>query len=170
MKLLTPAQRAALKAAILTETDPMFVAARAVGDVDRMAAWFNAPAPSGESAWRHDVSARDLDEASDYTSFDAVSAGKRDAWTLFLQYAPRDFGEPRNRKTVIDVWGPSNNAAAPAFAILTTCTRPVTRVERLLGGAADETAGTGAGAVTARDLTWTGPLSGYEVALALNEV
>lgn len=164
---LENAQLVALKAAILAETDPAFVAWRASGAEGAMADFLNSPASPAVLVWRNDVSALDLDEASNYAVFDAVVAGKRDAWALFLQYAPRDFTRNKVRKVVEDVWGNSNSASTTAFAIYTAATRAATRAEVILGGAATATEGTGAGAVTARRLSWTGRLSSQDVHDAL---
>lgn len=69
---LTPAQLTTLKAAILAETDPAFVALREAGAHGAMIDFYNAPAVPAETAWRSTVTAQELDEGSNITAFDAL--------------------------------------------------------------------------------------------------
>lgn len=158
--MLTTAQLITLKAAILAETNATFVALRQQGATGAMADWLNTA--SATDAWRIDVAARDLDEASDYSAFDAVAAGKRDAWALFMLYAPRDMSRNKNRKVVTDVWG---NAVASSIAesILQASTEKARRAELVFGGASSTT-----GTVTATKRNWVGLLSNEDVVTAVN--
>ena len=52
MSHLTPAQLTTLKAAILAETDPTFVALRVATNETGMAAWYNADTVPVFVAWR----------------------------------------------------------------------------------------------------------------------
>lgn len=158
--MLTPAQTVALKSAIVAESDPVFAAFRAEGNAGGMAAWFNAPSTPVEAAWSSSVSRRDIDDAASYASFDTIAAGKRDAWAIFLDGAPRDMTKAKNRNLVVDVWG----SGAIARSILTACTRAITRAEKLLGGTATQTTDT----IVALRLTWEGTVTPGEIADALN--
>lgn len=123
---MTPTQLTTLKAAILAETNTTFVSYRNAGATGAMADWYNGN--SNTDAWKTSVSAIDLDEAADYTSFDSIAAGKRDSWRFFLQYAPRDMSKAKNRKVVTDVWG---NAVANSISegILKSCTEKALKGE-----------------------------------------
>jgi hypothetical protein len=160
MPLTTP-QLATLRAAILANTDPEFVTYREGGNAVQMAVYLNAPASPVEIAWNHDATRRQLDEQANYATFDGLSAGKRDAWTLFLDGFPRDMRKNKNRGAVTDVWGSATSGAS--LDIITAATRNITRAEKILGGAATKTTGR----VTALDLVWTGPLSPADVVDAL---
>ena len=165
--MLSPAQLTTLKAAINAETDATIVAARAAGDTPTIAKWYNQQHAPATKAWLSAADRRTIDEAADYASFDGIVAGKRDAWRLFLDGAPRHFGKPRNRQAVTDVWGASNSSSTVAFAILSACTRNITRAEAVLGGSNTESIGSSTGQVPAIDLTWEGPLSAADVVDAL---
>lgn len=162
---LNSSQLAALKAAILA--DPALAALPiSTASAITIADAFNAPATPAQTAWRTELTALDLDEASDISAFDALSAGKRDAWALFLQYAPRDFSRNKNRKVVRDVWGNSTSNTTVAFSIYSAATRPVTRAEQLLGGTGTASEGSGTGTVTAKKLSWQGEVTSNEVEAA----
>lgn len=123
---LSPAQLSALATAINAE--PELAAFLAAGDDGSIAAWLNAPHAS-TVAWRRDVPKADLFAATDVTKFDSLTAGKRDAWRLMLDFAPVSFTVGKMRKAVTDVWG-----AADAAAILADFVRPATKAEAILGG------------------------------------
>lgn len=159
---LSTAQIATLKAAIAAETDPTFVALRNGGATYAMMQWYNGTYTPATLAWKTACTAQEMDEGSDYSAYDSVLAGKRDAWALFLQFAPRDLTRNKNRKVVTDVWG---NAAGGSVAesVLQACTRNITRAENLFGGSTTATTGT----VTARKLSWEGSLVEYDLIQAL---
>lgn len=154
---LTNQQLIGFVAAINAE--PNVAAFKAAGDDASIAAYYNGN--SGTDAWNTAVSGRDMDEAADYTSYDSILAGKRDAWALFVQLAPRDMSKNKNRKVVTDVWGAAT-AASIAENILKACTRKATRLEALFGGTVVNT-----GTVSATKLTFEGRVSDSDVAKAL---
>jgi hypothetical protein len=158
---LSSGQLTTLKAAILANTDPEFVAYRSGGNAGLVAVYLNAQASPIEIAWNQDATRRELDEQANYATFDGLSAGKRDAWALFLAGFPRDMRKNKNRGAVTDVWGAATSGAS--LDIITASTRNITRAEKILGGAATKTTGS----VTALDLSWTGPLSPADVVDAL---
>lgn len=159
---LTNQQIAALRVAINAETDPQVVQWRspAARDDGSLRTWLNQP--SATQAWGESVAAKTLDEGADYSTFDSIAAGKRDAWAIFLQYAPRDMSKNKNRKVVTDVWG-NATAASTAEAILQAATQPATHAEAYLGGAAAAT-----GTVSAIKRTWVGVVTLDDVATILN--
>lgn len=158
---LTTSQLATLKAAINAETNATFVGYRQAGSTGQMAEWLNGA--STTDAWRVAVPAQALDEASDITTFDSVSAGKRDAWMLFLAYAPRDMSRNKNRKVITDVWG-NATAASVSEGILQASVEKATRGELVFGSAAATT-----GTVTAVKRNWTGLITDADVIQALSQ-
>lgn len=158
------------KTAVFAETANAIVVARTPETYNptAIADYYNKILTPNELAWISNMTARDLDEASNITVFDGITAGKRDAWMLFLTYAPRDMRKARNRAVITDVWGASNAADNAANILLKGCTRKITRAEKIIGGGVLETAGSGAGLVSALDLqTWEGQLSASDVNEAL---
>lgn len=71
-------QLVALKAAIMAEADPEFVAHRTAGNTGAMADWFNRP--STYVVWRTAVPPEEYREAIVWTEYDGLAAGKRSAW------------------------------------------------------------------------------------------
>lgn len=165
---LTNSQLQTLKADIDANTDPTFVTYRTAGATGLMADWYNAPQSPAETAWMSAADRRTIDSAPSYAAFDSIVAGKRDAWSLFLDGAPRDFTTNKARKVVTDVWGASSSNSTEAFAIYSAVTRNITRAEKLLGGTNTATEGSGTGTVTAKRLNWEGSISSEDVIRALS--
>jgi len=166
-KFLDDAQTTILRDAIFASTDPVIIDARTVGANGVILAYYNSPAVPAEKAWRPDMPARDLFIASNLTIFDSLSPGKRDSWNLFLLYAPHDLSKNAWRKVIADVWGASTADTTASFAIFTACTRDITRAEKLLGGNATASEGSGTGVVTAKRLSWSGLLTQDDVNRAM---
>lgn len=150
------AQINAMRTWVAASTDPAIVDARTRGATYDLMLLLNKKATPTTKAWSVDVSAATLDEGADYSAFDSVQAGKRDAWGLFLQYAPRDMSKQKMRKVVTDIWG-NATAGSVAESILNGCTENATVAQVAIGGS---TASTGtvsalkrnfAGAVTQED-------------------
>jgi hypothetical protein len=156
---LTTQQLATLKAAILAETNATFVGYRTNGQTGLMRDWLNKDKTPAVNAWRTDVQPQESDEATPWTAFDALSAGKRDSWnTAFMRY-PRDFSRAKVRKWITDTWGAAT-AGSNAELILTDAgLRKITRAESILGGSTTATTGT----VAALSLEWVGPLSDDDI-------
>jgi hypothetical protein len=154
--MLTTAQQTTLITALKASTDPVLAPLVVVRDNVLIADWLNAL--SNTNAWNESMDSNALFEAMDITKFDSVLPGKRDAWRLFLEYAPHDFGKPAIRKVIEDVWG-----TADGVAVLTACTRKATNGEVILGGSL-ETRNT----VSALDLNKEGPFSVDDVSIAFN--
>lgn len=158
--MLTPAQQATLKAAILAETDPVAAGYRDAGNHDQLAIWLNAD--STTDAWRTVARASDLRRAMTISKFDSLSAGKRDAWRLLLEFAPVDFTVQKDRRGVIDIWGDADGAAILTEAGL----EKASRAEVYFGGTT-VVQGTAPNAVSALKRNWTGDLSTPDVSYAL---
>jgi len=154
--MLTSAQQTTLVNALKASTDPVLAPLVVARDNVLIADWLNLL--SDTDAWNEAMTANALFEAMDVTKFDTVAAGKRDAWRLFLDFAPHDFGKPAIRKVIEDVWG-----TADGVAVLQKCTRKATNGEVILGGSV-ETRNT----VSATDLNAEGPFSVDDISLAFN--
>lgn len=157
---LSNSQLQTLKAAIAAETDPEFVAYRTAGATGAMADWYNVEKSPAQKAWITLQPASDTDDAPDYSTFDSLSAGKRDSWALFLAY-DRNFTRNKVRKWVVDVWG-NAIANSNAEAVLLAATRNARRGEVLFGGTLKTT-----GTVAALDLVFVGLISNDDVVKAL---
>lgn len=150
-----------LRTAIDASTDPAVIAARtpATRDDRVVQAWLNSAHPTA-MAWQSAMTARALFGASDLTKFDAITAGKRDAWRMMLDFAPLDFNTAGNRKAIADVWG-----NADGVAVLQACRRPATVAENALGGTTVTT-----NTVSALKLAVPGTVSLDDTSRALNLV
>lgn len=154
--MLTNNQKTALAAAIRAETNKNVIDAVAIGNITFLAEWCNGS--STTDAWNTSVSGNDLFEASDVTKFDGLTAGKRDAWRMMLDFAPIDMSRVKNRRAVQDVWGNTDS-----ITILQDMRRKATRGEAYLGGASATT-----NTVSALKLNYVGSLSIDDIATALN--
>lgn len=125
--MLTPAQETTLITALRAETNQAVVDALAIGNVTYLVEWCNGL--SSADAWNSQMTAQALFEDSDITKFDGLSAGKRDAWRMMLDFAPIDFSKIKNRRAIQDVWGDTDS-----IPILQDCRRKATRGEVYLGG------------------------------------
>lgn len=154
---LTNAQRTTLAAAIRAETDPSVTAALAIRDDVTLENWVNAN--STVDAWNEAMTAADLFVAMDVTKFDALTAGKRDAWKLMMDYAPINLRKNEYRKAVVDVWG-----TVDSVLVLQACVRKATNGEKYLGGTTvvENT-------VSALKLSNPGRISRDDVSIALNK-
>lgn len=155
--MLTTTQQTTLANALKAETNAQVVAAMAVRNDEFLKDWLNAY--STANAWVASMSAADLFQAMDVTKFDNLTAGKRDAWRLMLDFAPLDCARNTNRKAILDVWG-----ATDSVTVLNACVRKATRAENILGGNSATT-----NTVTALKLNWVGVLDTYTLSVALND-
>lgn len=153
---LSTEQETTIAAAIRAATAPAVVAALAIRNDPTITAWLNEA--SNQDAWITNAAGNALFENTNITKFDNLTAGKRDAWRLMLDFAPIDFARVKFRNVVADVWGP-----ADSVAVLQACTRKATRAENFLGGVIEPT-----NTVAALDLSWAGTLGVNEVSRALN--
>jgi hypothetical protein len=154
--MLTIAQQQTLAAALRAETDQGVIDALAIRNDTALLEWCNAA--GAQDAWHPALTAKLLFEASDIGKFDNLTAGKRDAWRMMLDFAPIDFARNKMRKAVTDTWGVTDSVA-----VLQACVRKATHAEAYLGGtsATENT-------VTALKLTVPGNLSLNDVSNALN--
>lgn len=155
--MLTTTQQTTLVNALKTETNQDVINALAIGNITFLVQWCNDN--SAVDAWNTSVSSNELFEASDITKFDGLTAGKRDAWRMLLDFTPIDMSRLKNRKAVQDVWGNTDSVV-----VLQDMRRKATRGEAYLGGTSATT-----NTVTALKLNYVGSLSIDDIATALNE-
>lgn len=155
--MLTNTQKTTLAAALRAETNQGVIDAVAISNITFLVEWCNGE--SATDAWNTAVSGSQLFEYTDVTKFDGLTAGKRDAWRLMLDFSPIDMSRAKNRRAVQDVWG--NTDSVP---ILQDMRRKATRGEAYLGGSSATT-----NTVTALKLNYVGSLSIDDIATALNE-
>ena len=154
--MLNAMQKQLLAVSLRGETDPAVIAAVSIRNDVFLTAWCNAA--SAQDCWATAMTDKLLFEATDVTKFDGLTAGKRDAWRLMLDFAPVDFTRNKVRKAVTDTWG-----NADSVAVLQACVRKATNGEKYFGGtsATENT-------VTAWKLNWTGYIAIDDVSNALN--
>lgn len=160
--MLTTNQMQTLAAALRVSLDATVIAALAIRDDVTLANWCNAAANPAQLAWRTSVAPQDADEAADWTTFDSISAGKRDSWSFFLNF-PRDYSKNKVRKWITDVWG-NATAGSNAEAILFAGTENATNGELIFGGAFKTT-----GTVTALSRNFNGEIGLTELSQSLNK-
>lgn len=153
---MTDSQLQILAAALRAETNQGVVAALAIRDDYTLMTWCNSA--SAQDAWAESVSKQALFEAMSLTSYDGLSAPKRDAWRLLLDNAPLDMSRGKIRAALPDIWG-----ASLSIPILQACTRKATRAELYLGSSIATT-----NTVAALKLDVPGLISVNDVSEALN--
>ena len=149
---LTPAQTATIKTFVIAN----YAANVAASEWSQIAEKLSGPANPVVKAWSHNVPSADMDDAPDYTTFDAISAGKRDSWS-FLLARPRDFARNKVRKWITDIWG-NATAGSSSEAILQAGLTNATQAEAILGGATKTT-----GTVSGIDRVYIGGMTVGEV-------
>lgn len=164
MPHLTIQQKTTLKAAILAESDPVFVSARENGQTPLMVEWFNQAKSPAVKAWNTSVDPRATDEATPWVNFDTITqAGKRDSFLhAFMRY-PRDFSKNAVRKWITDVWGNATVGSNAATILTDAGLRDITRAEAVLGGSTTATTNS----VTGIKLAWQGPMTDADIGEAL---
>ena len=158
---MNEAQKQQLVIALRASADATIVSLLAARADEMLMNYINDKATPAVKAWKTNVPTNDSDDAPDYSTYDALQAGKRDSWNLFLR-APRDFTRNKVRKWITDVWG-NATAASNAEAILNAGVENARRVEVLIGGSNAST-----GTVTAMKRDFEGPIGLQELSIALS--
>jgi hypothetical protein len=158
---LTTQQIADLRTFVFASSVPAIVTARNGGMTYDLSLLLSAPAVPTVLAWRVDVPAIVMDDAANYTTFDGKTQGKRDEWSIFLRYAPRNLAKAKNRNVVTDVWGAATGGSV-AEAVLLACVEPANVAEVALGGSVTST-----GTVSATERAYVGPISQEDARLIL---
>ena len=159
---LTPAQLQTLKAAILAETTPAFVAFRAAGDKFSMAAWYNGA--STTVVWKTSVSKAEIIQspAFDWTRVDNLSVGKARIWDEMFSVGNINSASANIRAGIDATWVGTQADLNVRAAVYAACKRFASRVEKLF------VAGTGTDASPAV-LTFEGNVSSSDIGEALEQ-
>lgn len=161
--MLNDTQKAALKAAIAAETDPVFVQYRAEGSTGQMAQWLNQP--STKIVWRTNVSQDEImQNGFDWVRVDNLSVGKARIWEWLFdnQQATINPSKPNVRAGIDEVWKGTTADLAVRAAVYVHCKRPATRAEALFA--------TGLGTtVDPATMGWEGQITDYDVVRAIND-
>ena len=157
--MLTTEQLQTLKAAILSETDAGFVAARAAGATGVMANFYNVQASPAYWVWRSVYTPEDIAKAIDngITQLDGLTPSKRDS---LLWWAERnhDMALAQSQAAVNDLCGSQNTLKA---ALTAGGKRTLLRGERLFA--------TGTGSLAAPGTaTFEGTIRNEDIVLALS--
>lgn len=161
--MLNDTQKAALKAAIAAETDPVFVQYRAEGSTGQMAQWLNQP--STKIVWRTNVSQDEImQNGFDWVRVDNLSVGKARIWEWLFdnQQATINPSKPNVRAGIDEVWKGTAADLAVREAVYVHCKRPATRAEALFA------VGTGTTLAPAT-MGWEGQITDYDVVRAIND-
>lgn len=142
---LTAPQLATVCTAV--KANPAANAARIAGDTVALMAWLNGARAPAVAAWYTAAPVAAIEQAPSYTTYDALVAGKRDSWVMFLRN-DRDFTRAKTRNWVVDIWGAAT-AASNAEAVLRAGTFSATNTQHALGGTTRTT-----GTVSALDLVY----------------
>ena len=116
-----------LVAALRASSNPTVIALLAANDLGGLTNWLNDN--STTKAWIMDASKRTLFEAMKITTYDAVPAGKKEAWRLMLDLVPIDFTQSKMRKAITEIFD-----VADANAMLADFTEWASRAEDIVGG------------------------------------
>ena len=150
---LTKAQITTLHNFCTSSADPVMVDIVQRGATVDLSNYMNNANTTGVVAWNNSVPATVLDGAANYTTYDSLTQGKRDEWSIFLQYAPRDMSKSSNEKVVTDVWGVASTGSL-AESILLATVYTATVAQAVIGGSSRTQ-----GSVTATNLTYFGIVS-----------
>ena len=151
--VLTNAQITTLHNFCTSSADPVMVSIVARGATGDLVGYMNAANTTGAVAWNNAATAQLIDGAANYTTYDSLTQGKRDEWSIFLKYAPRDMSKTSNEKVVTDVWGVASTGSL-AETILLATVYSATVAQTVIGGN-NRTQGS----VTALNLTYFGSVT-----------
>lgn len=154
---MTDAQIAALRTAILAESDATFVALRDAGSTGEMAVWFNQP--SAFVVWRTRVGVSDvMSNGFAWSEVDALTVGKARIWDWMSRIGFVNPSKSNVRQGLRDCFG---STSATYTGMLPHLKRPATRGERLFA------TGTGTDAAPGL-LDFEGTVTDADVVAAVN--
>ena len=131
MSHLTPAQLTTLKAAILAETDPTFVALRVAINETGMAAWYSADASPAFVVWRTIVTVRETGQAFNGTEWAGMTSANHTRLQTVAQYLETYSPTVTDVRAMFnDIWSGAGGVITRA-ALLALWKRPAKRVEKL---------------------------------------
>jgi hypothetical protein len=131
MAHLTNAQLLTLKAAILNETDPTFVALRNASDEFSMAAWFNENTSPAFIVWKSSVTIRDTGQAFNGAEWAGMTSANHTRLQTVAQYlASYNPASAGIRAMFDDIWSGAGGTNTRA-ALLALWKRTARRYEKL---------------------------------------
>ena len=156
---MTPVQLATLKAAILAETDPAFVAARTAGAEQPMADWYNAA--STFVVRKRSVDSSAIGPILNYVAVSNLTTINRDRATTFIALNPVSFAPTADIEAYFDTTfnGTLGGEGANTRAALQALWRRLsTRAERLFCTGTGTTVSPGTlgafeGSISAQDIS-----------------
>jgi hypothetical protein len=155
---MTPEQYAVVKADIVAQADMQNIPAGSDGSY-AIAALYNAPASPEFKVWRTDVSVDEImRNGIDWTRVDNLTVGKARIWDWMSKLGSFDASKTNIRAGIDATWVGTTADLAVRAAVYTHCTRPATRLEKLLI--------TG----TATSNSITAGLMGFEGAVSYTEI
>lgn len=158
--MLTTAQGATLKAAILAE--PELAQLLSIRNDQAIAEYCNAAASPVQKAWKTTYTGKELFETTVLTEYIARNAAERQAFDLMVNVGTMDPSKVKIRATIADIFSGASNSTSRGI-ILGDMTRNATWAEQKLGGSDATTSG-----VTAWKLRWSGDVTPFEISTLLN--
>lgn len=125
--MLTEAQMQLFATHIKANTDSVVHEALVIGDDRVIADWYNQ-VNGVTKAWRVEVPKQTLFEAMNLTTYDNLTAGKRDAWSLVMSMAPINATNANLRQGIVDIFGKTDSVA-----ILNACLEYARNCELVFG-------------------------------------
>lgn len=131
MSHLTTAQLTTLKAAILAETDPTFVALRVANNETGMAAWYNADAVPVFFMWRTAVTIRETGQAFNGAEWAGMTGANHTRLQTVAQYLTSYNASLADVRAMFnDIWSGAGGILTRA-SLLALWKRSARRVEKL---------------------------------------
>ena len=158
---LTPAQLPVLRAAILAETDPAFVAARQANDETTMAAFYYAA--STFVVWLGSVTRDAVTvEGFDWTQVDNLTTGQARIWDLLFDNQSRTINaaDAGKRAGIAEAWKGTAGKVAVATFVLSKCKRFALQGEKVFATGTGTDASPGV-------MTFQGSISTQDISDAL---
>lgn len=161
--MLTDAQLASFKTALLAETDPTLAALRDSGSTGLVAEWYNAATDPAFVVWRTRVSQDEImQNGFDWVQVDNLTVGKARIWEWLFDNEQNVMNpaKPNVRAGIDEAWKGTAAMLAVRAAIYVHCKRAASRVEKLFATGA----GTDASPAT---MGFEGQITDYDVVRAL---
>ena len=162
--MLTDAQKATLKAAILAETDSTLVEERDAGGMGEVAEWYSGVASPTFTVWKSTVTSREVMNSVTFSGaggFIQRTQGERDAFMMLIANGGIEPWRSNIRQAFSDIFsGSGTGAPETRAALLALSKRPALRIEKVFA------TGTGSDASPAT-LVWEGGIDGTDISAAL---
>lgn len=165
--MLTPAQITQLRAAILAEVDPVFVAFRTQGATGQMAEWLNQA--STFVVWKTEVSEQEIQRSTSpeattwsWPAFIARTIQEQNGWARMFAVGTVNPSLANVRQGFADIFsGSTNSAPAQRTHLQAMCKRFASRGEKIFATGTGTTAAPGL-------LGFEGKITDYDVIQTVN--